>query len=873
MDIQNSSYFISQFLNSFLEGLCIVDSRGRIEAANDLFYGATEWEKKYLIGKQLDELPVLDENGFAIKLFERIKQNSAESFEASIVKYGNSKQKVIFSPKKIKLEEELKYCVFVREQDQRESEGESGNLTIDEICNCPVFQQFPIGMALVGTDGKWLKVNSALCGILGYSETELLELDFQSLTHPGDLVPSLHIFKEMFNDSAGVYQTEKRYIRKNGVPIWVSVSAFLARDQENRPLFFISQIENIDEQKKSVLALKESRERLKTIFENAAEGIIISEPGARFLEVNRKTCDVLGYTRDELLQMNPHDLIPPESAGQFARGMRELMQKGHSNFESTVIGKDGKLTPAELKMQFIDYMEKKAILTMTWDMTEHKRAEKELRNQVEFLKTLLDTIPAPVFYKDKEGRYRGCNKRFACEILGLPETQIIGRTVEEFSGSIPKKMAALYRKKDLELLENGGAQVYEGKALCADKKMRYFLFSKATYGDVSGEVLGIIGVMLDITERKQAEKDLMIKNTAVESAINAIALADLKGRLTYVNPSFLKLWGYEDREELLGKSSKCLWENHRIAAAGFWKLYSEGKWEGDLVARKKNNILFDVHLSTNLLHNEKGHKIGIMGSFVDVTQKKKAEAALIEAKLNAEAANLAKSEFLATMSHELRTPLNAVIGFSDILLGQNFGRLNEKQLKYSGNILKSGKHLLKLINDILDLSKVEAGITELNLEEFSLSDAVDEVRTMLIPRSIQKNIIIVTQIGPEKTTVVADKTRFNQVLYNLVGNSLKFTPEGSMITISVLAAGDKFRISVADQGIGIHETEYQRIFQPFVQLGKFESREQDGAGLGLALVKRFVEMHDGEVWVESEPGEGSTFTFTIPAASLQGAGP
>ncbi|WP_255334371.1 PAS domain S-box protein [Methanosarcina sp. KYL-1] len=752
--------------------------------------------------------------------------------------------------------------VFAREHGLQKSEN--GNLTIDELCNCPVFKQFQIGMAIVGTDGKWLKVNSALCRILGYSNAELLELDFQSLTHPDDLNPNLRIFNEILNNPQGVYQTEKRYIRKDGVPIWARVSTFLFRDHEYRPLYFISQIVDIDEQKKSVLALKESREKLKTIFENADEGIIISEPGGCFLEVNAKVCDILGYTPDELLQMKSENLISPQSAEQFSTATRELRQKNHATFESIITGKDGKLIPTEVKMRFIDYGGKEAVLTLILDVTERKQAERDLQNQVQFLKTLLNAIPAPVYYKNREGKYQGCNERFASEIIGLPEEYIVGHTVDELSCSIPKRMAALYKKKDLELFEAGGTQLYEGKILCVGKKIRDFSFSKTTYGTVSGEVQGIIGVMLDITERKKVEKDLKTKNTAVESSINAIAMADLKGRLTYVNPSFLMLWGYEDKQELLGNSCKFLWENHRKASAGFWRLYSEGAWEGNLVARKKNNALFDVHISANLLFNENGHKIGMMGSFIDVTQKRKAQAALLEAKLNAEASNRAKSEFLATMSHELRTPLNAVIGFSDILLSQNFGQLNEKQLRYTGNILKSGKHLLKLINDILDLSKVESGMTELNLEEFSLVNAIDEVRTMLMPRSSQKNIRIVTLISSGKTNVVADKTRFNQILYNLVGNALKFTPDGSMITISIQASEDKFQISVADQGKGILQAEYQRIFQPFVQLEKFESREQAGAGLGLALVKRFVEMHGGEIWVDSEVGKGSAFTFTLP---------
>jgi signal transduction histidine kinase/DNA-binding response OmpR family regulator/HAMP domain-containing protein len=228
------------------------------------------------------------------------------------------------------------------------------------------------------------------------------------------------------------------------------------------------------------------------------------------------------------------------------------------------------------------------------------------------------------------------------------------------------------------------------------------------------------------------------------------------------------------------------------------------------------------------------------------------------------AASQTKSEFLANMSHELRTPLNSIIGFSEILHDGVFGPVNEKQAKYVNNVLVSGKHLLQLINDILDLSKVEAGKIELVYEDFSVSDAINEVRTLTASIAAKKSIMMDLSVDEGLTTIHADEGKFKQILYNLLSNAIKFTPEHGSVTVGTRQNRNMAEISVADTGIGISEENQKKLFQPFIQADASTSREYGGTGLGLSLVKRFSELHGGTAWAESELGVGSTFTFTIP---------
>jgi len=229
-----------------------------------------------------------------------------------------------------------------------------------------------------------------------------------------------------------------------------------------------------------------------------------------------------------------------------------------------------------------------------------------------------------------------------------------------------------------------------------------------------------------------------------------------------------------------------------------------------------------------------------------------------------EAANKHKSEFLANMSHELRTPLNAVIGFSDLLLERLFGEMNEKQENYIRNIQTSGKHLLSLINDILDLSKVEAGRMELDVANVHIPSALQNAMMLIRERAQRQNVELSCNVDPQINEIPADERKFKQIMLNLLTNAVKFTQEGGHVDVNVRLANGHLEISVTDTGVGIAQENQQAVFEEFRQVGRQFSGKQEGTGLGLALTRRFIELHGGTIKLQSELGKGSTFTFTIP---------
>jgi two-component system CheB/CheR fusion protein len=269
-------------------------------------------------------------------------------------------------------------------------------------------------------------------------------------------------------------------------------------------------------------------------------------------------------------------------------------------------------------------------------------------------------------------------------------------------------------------------------------------------------------------------------------------------------------------------------------------------------------------LNARQIQRGSGKERIILLAIEDITERKQVENAMHAAKQAVEAASRAKSEFLANMSHELRTPLNSIIGFSEVLHDQAFGPLNPKQTKYVDNVLTSGQHLLSLINDILDLSKVEAGKMTVEARSFVVRPMLENALILVKERAMKRGLMLSLE-APDDLTVSADERMLKQILFNLLSNAVKFTEPGGRIAVTAERAGDDLRVSVADTGIGIKPEDQARLFTEFEQLDSGYDRMHQGTGLGLAITRKFVELHGGRIWAESEgEGKGSTFRFTLP---------
>jgi PAS domain S-box-containing protein len=390
-------------------------------------------------------------------------------------------------------------------------------------------------------------------------------------------------------------------------------------------------------------------------------------------------------------------------------------------------------------------------------------------------------------------------------------------------------------------------------------------------------------------QRRQAEEalhDSEARKAAIfDSALDSIISIDHQGRIIEFNPQAEKTFGYT-RDEVVGQNldeliiPPSLRARHREALARY---VATGK--GTVVGRRieisgmrSDGSEFPVELSLTSIPSKTQPMF--TAYLRDLTEQKRQEELLQrgreleEQSLRIQEANRLKSEFLANMSHELRTPLNAVIGFAEVLIDGKAGALNQDQREYLNDILTSGQHLLQLINDVLDLAKIEAGRMELYPEAFSIKTVADEVCTIMRQIAAKRYITIALEAPPAEDTVNLDLRKFKQVLYNLLSNAVKFSHEEGVVKLRIaFAAEEQLEIQVKDSGIGIKADDLPRIFREFEQLESGASRRFPGTGLGLALSKKIVELHNGTISVQSEFGQGSTFNITMPRSVSLSARP
>ncbi len=388
----------------------------------------------------------------------------------------------------------------------------------------------------------------------------------------------------------------------------------------------------------------------------------------------------------------------------------------------------------------------------------------------------------------------------------------------------------------------------------------------------------------DITERKRMDEKLDMLRRQNELILNAagegILGLDSDGKHTFVNPSAAEMLGYKV-EELIGKRSHDLWHHtkadgtrypeHECMIHGTIKKGTIGSSVRDEVFWKRNGTSFPVaYNSTPIM--DKGKNIGAVVTFRDVTERKKSIEREIAA-AQAEAASRAKSEFIANMSHELRTPLTSIIGFAEVLQDGLSGALNETQNEYVQYIHISGGHLLSLINDILDISKIEAGKMELDLDTVSVSGIIDASVVMQKEKTMRHGLNLNCEVEPDADIEIeADGRKLKQILFNLLSNALKFTPDGGSVWVKAkrISSDEEgnsrhyIEITVQDTGIGIPPEDMPHLFTEFMQVRPPTVVKSAGTGLGLALSKKMVELHGGHMRVQSEVGKGSQFTFTIP---------
>ncbi len=504
------------------------------------------------------------------------------------------------------------------------------------------------------------------------------------------------------------------------------------------------------------------------------------------------------------------------------------------------------------------------------EITERKRAELAASESQQRLRLTTDALPALISYVDAEQRYRFVNKAYE-EALAKPRAEIIGKRVEEVLGP------ALYQeaRPQIEAALSGETVVSDSETSLGSGGLRHLHTTCVPDVGESGSVVGFSAMITDVTESKEAEAALRASEQHIRAIVNNVAdsvvTIDEAGDVQSFNPVAERVFGYAANEVIGQNVAMLMTEPDRSRHDGYIARYLEsgvGKVLGigprEVTGRRKDGTTFPLELAVT--EAMQGDKRMFIAALRDISARKQVAEELRAAKEEAELANRAKSEFLANMSHELRTPLNAVIGFSEMIRGEMFGAIgNAKYIEYANDIKNSGKHLLDLITDILDLSKIEAGKLELQAEDVDVARAIGACLALVRERVESGGLKLECKIPSDIPPLCADQRKLKQILLNLLSNAAKFTPEGGTVTLTVAVDSiGAIVIQVIDTGIGIAPGDLDTAMKPFGQVDSTLSRGNEGTGLGLPLTKALVELHGATLELESEFGAGTTATVRFP---------
>ncbi len=652
---------------------------------------------------------------------------------------------------------------------------------------------------------------------------------------------------------------------------------------------FITIFVDMTEVKEVEEALKESEEKFRFIAENANDVIWLLDKTGKMLYVSPSVEKLSGYTPEEVIHLPLDQKLSPGSLELVSEVLNTFfrdLSKGTLPDTPRILEveqpcKDGSTVWAEMHINPVlnEEGEFKFFLGISRDITERRKNENELEKQKNILNSIFDLAPTPTLLVNQTGVIEDINR--ACvEVTGKDKESMVGlRAGDAFSclnssrgngcGTTENCINCIFRTTAIETVTNRtGISKREGSFTIimpdGSENVRDIMIS-TSYLDMDGES-GVMYSIYNITESKKAEMILKESEERLQTLYSNMPGGTLIIGTDYiiedVNQRTCEISGFT-REELVGQPCDILCPKGSLSKmCPIWIEGLEGFQGMDTAIKckdgRKNPVLKNAKRITI------DGKLYILENFQDISGQKEAEEALVNAKMTAEMESRTKSEFLAGMSHEIRTPLNAIIGYSDMLLEGIFGELGDKQQRSLGHISTSGKHLLDLINDILDLSKVESGRMKLNYEYFNPVETAGNVANIVSPLVKQNNIELKLSPESDNMFVSADEVRFKQILYNLVSNAIKFTPENGTVEIALVRKDDMLEVSVTDTGIGISPEDQENLFNPFSQIESDISRKYDGTGLGLSLVKQFVELHGGNIYVVSDVGKGSVFTFRIP---------
>jgi PAS domain S-box-containing protein len=754
---------------------------------------------------------------------------------------------------------------MARAREIREAARSVGSEQAGEDLYRRTFERAASGLAHIGVDRKFIRVNRRLTEILGYSEAELKTLRGREISHPDDVDMINRMRPSLYEGKAESLHVEKRYLRKNGATVWVAITIVLERDAAGRPLYEIAVFDDITDRKRAEAATRESEERFRQTFELAASGMAHVTLDGHFLRVNRSLCRILGYEKHELIGRSVKELSHPEDR-DLTDAERARVREGEIEtvrFEKRYLRKNGAVVWVDLAIALARDAsgEPEYEIAVFDDITSRKVLDAALRDKTELLQ--LGQAAARMIILDYDMARNQLT--WSDDPTWLRGPLPAGGDYPQFKDQVhpdDREEFILSRKRAIDTLEPG---TQEYRVVRTDGKVVWVLARRQVLSDDSGRGTRLLVAMIDITDRKHAEAALRESEARFRSLTQLSSdwywEQDDSFRLTFMSGRMGERTGLEAKS-FLGQQR---WDTPALNL-------SEDDWRRHRQQLVRHEPFRDfemqrptpeggsrwISLSGEPVYDQAGKFTGYRGVGSDITERKQAELALREAHEELKRSNAELEQFAYVASHDLQEPLRMVSSYTQLLLRRFGEKFDGDSREFMGYIVDGAARMKQLIEDLLEYSRVGTRgkeFREVPLEE-ALRRAVSNLRA-----SIQETSAAVS--WEALPTVVADDTQLTQLFQNLIGNALKF--RSASVPRIVVASKENERdwqFTVRDNGIGIEPQYFERIFMVFQRL--HNKAEYPGTGIGLAICKKVIERHGGRIWVESRPGEGSAFHFTLP---------
>jgi PAS domain S-box-containing protein len=858
--LQASQFYTRSLIEANIDALMTTDSLGVITDVNQQMEQLTGHSREELIGSAFKTYftdPKLAEEGIR----KVLREGKVTNYELTARRKDGHETVVSYNAVTFNDAAGNLQGVFAAARDITEQKKLESQLREQQSYNRGLIESSVDGLITVDPSGAISDVNDRMCQMTGYTRAELVGSPFADyFTEPDRARAGV---QETF-DKGVVTEYALTLVSRTRRMLQVSFNASVFKDPAGKVRGIFASARDITDRVRLEEQLREQQTYLRGLIESSVDGLITVDPEGFITDVNEQMCRMSGYSRAELVGTPfKRYFTDPEHADSgvkqtFARGVvtnYALVLKSKEGRKSTVSFNASVFRSAEGQVQ--------GIFASARDISEQARLQSQLAEQQAYNRSLIEASADALFAIAPDGIITDVNEE-ATRVTGFSRKQLVNSVFSNYFTE-PERARAGVKQTLAEKRVIG----YELTLTTRYGRKMTVSFNAGVFTDAASNPLGILAAARDITAQKALEGQLrdsqFYTRSLIEANIDALMTTDPLGVITDVNQQMEQLTG-RSREELIGSAFKDYFTDPKAAEEGIRLVLRQSKVTNyELTARTREGRETVVSYNATTFYDQAGKLQGVFAAARDVTERKRFERTLQEKNVEMENANQSKDRFLASMSHELRTPLNAIIGFTGTLLMKLPGPLTHDQHKQLGTIQSSAKHLLSLINDLLDLAKIESGKVQLNLERVACQAVLEEVAAALQPLAEKKGLSFSLERPEGEVEVRTDRRALSQIVINLANNGIKFTEKGSVR----LSLGERMEdgrslaeISVLDTGVGIRTEDQVKLFQAFQQMES--GRRHEGTGLGLHVSQKLAGLIGARIEFESNHGKGSRFSLVVP---------